>query len=128
MVVGKSGVGKSTLINNILKLDNKNKAETGIGDFQTKNIKSYQNKNVPFLRLIDTRGIELNYGFGAKEVQIQLENYINEQNRKGEPNNLVQCIWYCITGTRFEEVEINLLNSLRKVYDNNKIPIIIIYT
>ena len=57
-----------------------------------------------------------------------MENYINEQNRKGEPNNLVQCIWYCITGTRFEEVEINLLNSLRKVYDNNKIPIIIIYT
>ena len=128
MILGKRGVGKSTLINNLLKLEGKNKAITGSGDPQTMKTKEYQNEEVSFLRLVDTRGIELNLGYGAKEVKAQAEKYINEQNNTGDPNNFVQCIWYCITGNSFEKVEIDLLNSLRKAYGNNKIPIIIIYT
>ena len=38
MLLGKSGVGKSTLINSFLKLSKENKAKTGIGNFQTINI------------------------------------------------------------------------------------------
>ena len=128
MILGISGVGKSTLINNILKLEGENKAKKGIGDPKTMNIKSYQNEKVSFLRLVDTRGIELNVGFGAKEVQEQASRYIKEQYQTGDPNKFVQCIWYCITGTRFQKVEQDLLNSLRNTYGNNKIPIIIIYT
>ena len=43
-------------------------------------------------------------------------------------NNFVHCIWYCITGTRFEQAEIDLLNALRATYKDNNIPIIIVYT
>ena len=127
MLVGKSGVGKSTLINSLLKLE-KNKAEVGTGNFQTTKLKAYQSKEVPFLRLVDTRGIELNVDYGAEAVKRDAENYINEQYKTNNPNNFIQCIWYCITGNRFEEVEIQLLNSLRLAYGENKIPIIIVYT
>ena len=127
MLVGKSGVGKSTLINQFLKLKGK-KAKTGAGNFQTILADVYTSKSVPFLRLVDTRGIELNEGFGAKEVRIQAENFISSQLRNGNMNNFVHCFWYCITGARFEQAEIDLLNALRTSYKDNNIPIIIVYT
>ena len=128
MILGKSGVGKSTLINQFLKLKGGNKAKTGDGKFQTILTKAYKNKEMKFLRLVDTRGIELNQGVGAKEVQEEAEKYIKSQLNLGNMNNFVHCIWYCITGTRFEDAEINLLNSLRATYKDNNIPIIIVYT
>ena len=127
MLVGKSGVGKSTLINQFLKLKGK-KAKTGAGNFQTILADVYTSKSVPFLRLVDTRGIELNEGFGAKEVRIQAENFISSQLRNGNMNNFVHCFWYCITEARFEQAEIDLLNALRTSYKDNNIPIIIVYT
>jgi len=60
MLVGKSGVGKSTLINGVLKLEKGEKAKTGTGQFITIKYEPYKSDSVPFLRLIDTRGIELN--------------------------------------------------------------------
>jgi ABC-type glutathione transport system ATPase component len=49
MLVGKSGVGKSTLINGILKGEY---AKGGIGKFQTIKTESYQSKNLPIFRLL----------------------------------------------------------------------------
>lgn len=128
MLVGKSGVGKSTLINKFLKLSGKNRAKTGTGNFQTTNIKSYQSNAVPFLRLIDTRGIELNIQYGADAIKKDAELFIRNQISQGDINNFVHCFWYCITGNRFEQAEIDLLMSLKSSYDDNKIPIIIVYT
>jgi len=54
MLVGKSGVGKSTLINNLLKLNPEKRAGTGTGNFQTTMIQQYQSENFPILRLVDT--------------------------------------------------------------------------
>ena len=128
MIVGKSGVGKSTLINNLLNLKGDKRAKHGVGNFQTVNTDPYISEDFPLLRLIDTRGIELNQNYGAESVKRDATKYINEQIETNNPNNFVQCIWYCITGNRFEQVEIDLLNSLRDAYDNNSIPIIIVYT
>ena len=91
MLVGKSGVGKSTLINNLLKLET-DKAKTGTGNFQTTKLTAYQSKEVPFLRLVDTRGIELNANYGAEAVKIDAENFINDQIKTNNPNNFVHCI------------------------------------
>jgi len=128
MLLGKSGVGKSTLINSFLKLSKGNKAKTGTGNFQTINIQPYQSNSLPFLRLIDTRGIELNVKYGANAIKEDAEKFIQEQLSSNNINNFVHCFWYCITGNRFEKSEIDLLKALRGSYGENKIPIIIVYT
>ena len=128
MLVGKSGVGKSTLINNVLKLNQGKKAKTGTGKFQTVKMDEYQNEAVKFLKLIDTRGIELNVQYGAEAVKKDAKEFIDRQLQSNNVNNFVHCIWYCITGNRFEQVEIDLLYSLKNSYGDNNIPIIIVYT
>ena len=128
MLVGKSGVGKSTLINNVLKLNKDKRAKTGTGKFQTVKMDEYQNESVNFLKLIDTRGIELNVQYGAEAVKKDAKEFIDRQLQSNNVNNFVHCIWYCITGNRFEQVEIDLLYSLKNSYGDNNIPIIIVYT
>ena len=128
MLVGKSGVGKSTLINEVLKLEGNEKAQIGTGQFVTVKYQEYSSDYLEFLKLIDTRGIELNKNYGADEVKKEASKFIEERKETNDPNKFVQCIWYCITGNRFEEVEQNLLTSLRTTYGESKIPIILIYT
>ena len=125
MLVGKSGVGKSTLINEILKIK---KAKEGTGQFVTVKYQAYGSDSIPFLRLVDTRGIELNINYGPYQVQSDAENFIRNQKATNDPNKFVQCIWYCLTGDIFEDSEIQLLNSLRATYGESRIPIILIYT
>ena len=121
MVVGQSGVGKSTLINKFLKLEGNEKAPTGTGKYITTEISDYRSNKIPYLRLIDTRGIELNVNYGAEAIQNDATNYIRDQLNTNDINNFVSCIWYCITGNRFQQVEIDLLNALRSSYGDNTI-------
>jgi len=121
MLVGKSGVDKSTLINGVLKLEKIEKANTGTGQFIAIKYEPYKSGSVQFLRLIDTRGIELNKNYRADQMNKDVENYIKKQKETNDSNNFVQCIWYCFTGNRFEEAEINILNSLRTYYRDSKI-------
>jgi GTP-binding protein EngB required for normal cell division len=128
ILVGQSGVGKSTLINNFLKLKGRKVAATGTGRYVTQNISYYMSNEIPYLRLIDTRGIELNVNYGAEAVKNDTSAFIKEQLITGNINNFVSCIWYCITGVRFQQVEEDLLKALRSTYGDNSIPIIIVYT
>ena len=128
MLVGKSGVGKSTLINSLLKLQRGERARTGTGNFVTENIRTYQSQALPYIKLVDTRGIELSSGFGANEILNMAKGYISQQYKSNNPNNFVHCIWYCITGNRFEQVEIDFLNALRNSYSDNSLPILVVYT
>ena len=128
ILVGQSGVGKSTLINNFLKLKGRKVAATGTGRYVTQTISYYMSNEIPYLRLIDTRGIELNVNYGAEAVKNDTSAFIKEQLITGNINNFVSCIWYCITGNRFQQVEEDLLNDLRSTYRDNSIPIIIVYT
>ena len=95
MVTGKTGVGKSTLINSLV----------------TEKIGAYQSQTLPYLKLVDIRGIELCSGFGPREIESMVKEYINQQYKFNNPTNFVHCIWYCISGTRLEQVEIDLIDS-----------------
>ena len=127
MLVGKAGPGKSTLINSLLKLKGENMAKTHTGQIGTKETKAYKSREMPYLRLVDTRGIELGQ-YGPNQVKNDAISFIKNQQETNDINNFVHCIWYCLTGNRFEDCEIELLNSLKSSYENNKIPIILVYT
>lgn len=128
MVIGKSGVGKSALINSVLKLAKGKGAEEGVGDIVTQKIGEFTSSKIPYLRLIDTRGIETNTQFGPERITQECTNFIKGQYNTGDTNNFVHCIWFCFKDIRFEETEFQSIEKLKKAYSNAQIPIIIVNT
>ena len=47
---------------------------------------------------------------------------------EGDPDRFIHCIWYCVNGTRFEDIEAECLVKLSKLYNNDNLPIIVVYT
>ena len=128
VVIGKTGVGKSTLINKVFNYDKKNCLEVSIGEPCTKDEPEYKtSENLPFIRLADTRGIEIGQ-YGAEELFQSINNFIDNKLETKNPDQYVHCIWYCITGTRLEDIEIDTLDRLRSIYVQKKIPLIFVYT
>ena len=127
LLVGPSGVGKSCLINSILKLDGDKKAETEITKPTTKTFNMYESEKKPNIRLIDSRGIEKG-DYNIDEVVKNITKYIENLELNGNPDYYIHCIWYCITGTRFEDIEEETLLKLSSIYDEFKLPIIVVYT
>jgi len=124
LLMGKSGVGKSTLINAIFDYD---LAETGIGRPITmyEKPKKYEYFSREELELFDTRGIELDPNYGIEKTSKIVEEFIKEQLIKKEPIN---SIWYCITGNRIEDIELDLIKKLKSLYKDDSLPVIIVYT
>ena len=138
IILGKSGVGKSTLINNIFELKN-NKAKTNTNEPQkiVKRIKKYQvNKedtNIKWLEIYDTEGIEIVSSSDNKNTN-DIDNnlskvlkYINDN--KNNPEKRIDAIWYCINGCRFENSEKQYIEKLLDIYKNvnMKYPIQILF-
>ncbi len=79
------------------------------------------------LKLYDSQGID-KAKYGIKEMLNSAKNLINSMAEKDNINNFIHCIWYCVTGVRFEDVERDSLIELMKLYDDETLPIIIVYT
>ena len=126
VVVGPSGVGKSTLINAVLNSDNL--TPEGFGKPVSQETNFFTSEKVPFFRLADSKGIEKNAECGVEVVLETIKKFIKDQLDTKEPDNFIHCIWYCWTGARLEKSEIELLNKLTKVYTSETLPVIIVYT
>ena len=129
LLLGPSGVGKSTLINAVFKQEI---CQTGKGKPCTQGEpKYYFSENIEgcekYIRLADSRGIEKG-GYGVTEVVNSAKKFINYYLNKKNPDEYVHLIWYCITGTRFEDIEKKALIELSKLYTDNNLPIIVVYT
>lgn len=118
MLIGKTGVGKSTLINSIFR---ENMAKTGVGMPITKHISRMEKKGMPIV-LYDTQGYELNPE-NQQKVNQEIKETIEKLYKKEEEK--IHLIYYCIHGSsgRIEETEIDLIKSI-----GNQIPIIVVLT
>lgn len=125
IVAGKTGVGKSTLINAVFR---EKLAEEGIGKPVTAHMRKLTKPGIP-LSVYDTRGFEL-----GKDVQTTVKQEILETIKKGieskDINQVIHCIWYCINtaSNRVEPEEIAWLRELSKENSATQVPIIIVLT
>lgn len=125
IVAGKTGVGKSTLINSVFR---EKLAETGMGKPVTQHMRKITKKGVP-LAIYDTRGFEL-----GKEVQTEVKKEVTETISKGlatqDINKAIHCIWYCINtaSNRIEPEEIECLKELSMDNQITQVPIIVVLT
>ena len=119
IVAGKTGSGKSTLINALFR---ENIAQTGVGLPITQQLVRLTKENIP-LTLYDTRGLELNQEV-QQQVQASLLDLIDMQAEMGE-REAIHLVYYCINamGSRIESFEIELIQALAK-----KVPVILVLT
>jgi uncharacterized protein (DUF697 family)/GTP-binding protein EngB required for normal cell division len=109
LVAGRSGVGKSTLINAVFQGQ---LAETGHGRPVTREIREYTKPGIP-ISLIDSRGLELER---YRETLSELERLLKERQRDPDANRHVHCAWVCITedSRRVDDGETKLVELVAK--------------
>ena len=129
LLLGKTGVGKSTLINGIFDFKENEGARTGDGKPITQEFEEFTSDKRKGLRFIDSKGIEMGE-HNINAVFNSAKQLIEKKAREGDPDKLVHCIWYCFKSSdlRFEDVEKNTLSLLMNQYDDNNLPIIIVIT
>ena len=125
IVTGKTGVGKSTLINSVFR---EKLAKTGIGAPVTQTIKELTKKGFP-LRVYDTVGLELGSD-RQQQVEDDINKVITDALNKGDEDKFIHCIWYCINvnSNRIESREEEFIDRLARDNKNTGVPVIIVLT
>ncbi len=122
LVIGNSGVGKSTLINAVL---DKDAAKTGWGiEGTTRQLEIYESDKIPF-RIIDTLGFEPSLVKKFKAINaVKAWSKASAKNGNGQIN----VIWFCVDGTSsklFAET-IKNLSSATAMWEN--VPVMVAIT
>lgn len=120
MLIGKTGVGKSTLINHIFR---EHLAATGVGRPITTHLEKITKEGVP-ITLYDTKGLELNEAV-KDEVRKEVQSEIKRLRTYGEERDQIHVIWYCINamGNRMESFEEGWIREL-----SESIPVVVVLT
>lgn len=124
LVIGNSGVGKSTLINAVLGED---RAETSWGSTgTTRELKLYEVDDLPF-RLIDTVGFEPTW-LKEKLAINSVNKWSRESAKKGNEDTGINIIWFCVDGTANKLFIKALENLSRATKIWNSIPVVVVIT
>ncbi|MEB0028951.1 50S ribosome-binding GTPase [Pseudomonas sp. MH9.2] len=119
IVAGKTGVGKSTLINCVFRGE---LAKTGSGKPVTQQIEEITKEGHP-ITIIDSKGLELK---DYQKISDDLKSFVKERAAHHDENKHIHAAWLCIQegGDRVEEAEVELCNMLNKL----SIPVIVVIT
>ncbi len=122
LVIGNSGVGKSTLINAVL---GKDAAKTGWGiEGTTQKLEIYESDKIPF-RIIDTLGFEPSLFKKYKAINA-VKAWSKASAKDG--NGQINVIWFCVDGTssKLFAQTIKDLSSATAMWEN--VPVIVTIT
>ncbi len=118
LIAGKTGVGKSTLINAVFQ---GRMVETGQGRPITQHTRKITKEGIP-VSIYDTKGLELK---DYRPILDELLGLIKQQNANLDPLAHIHVAWLCIGegSRRVEDAEIHLVKELSKV-----VPVVVIIT
>ena len=124
LILGPTGVGKSTLINTIFNTTVAVEGNWGGGKSQT--ITIYKNDDLKY-RVIDTKGLELDRKQQQDTIR-QVKGYIRDKIKEGDVDAAVDAIWYCVSSTskRFEKKNVDFILDIYKKFPG--IPVIVVLT
>lgn len=123
-IIGNTGNGKSTLVNACFnQYLSPESSVTPCHDFKIP--KAFSHENLPDFEIYDTNGIEISGDNSIDNRLQEISDFI--KGKSSDPNNMIDCIWYCITGNKFQDEEIIFLKKLNEIYFK-KFPIILVYT
>jgi len=125
IIVGKTGVGKSTLINSVFR---ENLAETGIGKPITNEITAISKTDFP-LTIYDTPGFDLG-AHKQEDLLKEITALIQQGVSTHDINKMIHCMWYCIntSSSRVEQEELDWISNFAKENKITGVPIIVILT
>lgn len=131
LIIGKTGVGKSTLVNTVF---GEEVAEVDVGKPVTPATQKHRQEGCPII-VYDTAGLELTASVNLPAGVIQAGNI---HKVKHDVHNLIEkyqtsvksrihIIWYCVNSQpkRFEDLEETWVRELQKKF---KIPIVLVLT
>ena len=127
LVIGNSGVGKSTLINAVLG-ENKAAAEFGIKGTSSE-ISVYSGEGINF-NLIDTAGFEPPKAFWELEPKAikTVREWCKKAALDNDSENDINIIWFCVDGTASKLFPKTIKDLLRATSIWKDVPIIAVIT
>ncbi len=123
MIVGGTGVGKSSLINLIF---GKSMAKVGTGQPVTRGCERYEDPKVPLV-IFDTEGYEVSEGkISAGNFREKIIPEIKQRKHKAL-NEQIHLIWYCLSVANHRITDFDL-DNLRLITDQLDIPVAVVLT
>lgn len=124
LVIGNSGVGKSTLINAVLGND---VAKTGYGTSGTTDeLEIHESEKIPF-RVIDTIGFEPTF-FKEQQAINAVKRWSKESSKEGKEDNQINVIWFCVDGTSRKLFPKAIQSLSRATAMWKSVPVIVVIT
>lgn len=118
LIAGKTGVGKSTLVNAVFQ---GRMTETGQGRPVTEHTRRISKEGIP-VAIFDTKGLEIK---DYKPILGELLTLVKFQNSQTDPQKHIHVAWLCIAegSRRVEEAELDLVRQL-----SEHLPVIAVIT